>query len=498
MAIGDPNPGWTLDLEAGEPIIITDPNMAMIAETQYGPVDGSNPTSGPNRYTVFVPFHNTTMSMGRAASRWINDNGFTVRTDEHVHLQVSAQVPTIVSLGKSATSATDVTAQDDAVPTTSNGYSMVTAGNAWQDAAGQFVSIAGGHILVRTTGAGTAAAPIAAVLQSDHGVAEVVGGKGATVAAAKKVVISADSGQSIPNTPYDGEHTLSVSKFMGSKVAKSVLTAADVIASGYAIWKALPATSAAAHADTASWEEDPTRSMAKIIVDSAKLVSTLIREADGYAEFSGASKVGVQSSGYASMMGGISASVHGHLSGSVSSLLSASVLGGTASVKGVVYTSIWACKETSVKATFDVKIEGEKGKGSLKGKKKVEVISKEGPAIIQAKNEAQVVSMDKGASLYGKTGFMAGGGSSSGYGVAGGSSGVRIGKVTSFSKFSDVVNKFDSNNVLDFTDSVIKMKKDDSEIVLRSNHLNIGHGSSNHIQITSSNVILDGSKLLLG
>src|SRR4051812_5727370 len=82
----------------------TDPNFLDNIETDTSPPAPAQQTGGPNRLTLYVPYDDTTLSLGEASRDRIKDVGITGRTDNHIHWHVTQGTPTVVSLGEPATS----------------------------------------------------------------------------------------------------------------------------------------------------------------------------------------------------------------------------------------------------------------------------------------------------------------------------------------------------------------------------------------------------------
>src|SRR5580692_4129505 len=141
-------------------------------------------TTDPNRYTIYVPFDHSTLSLGQAGSAWIPDRGITAKTDNHMHWFVvgktSATDNTILTLGSPATAHSVPAHVGGLTSGTIHGYAMVTSGNAWSDAQHQQVIMSReAEVTVRAAGEGTVG------IQADGGKVEVFGKEGVHITSAE-------------------------------------------------------------------------------------------------------------------------------------------------------------------------------------------------------------------------------------------------------------------------------------------------------------------------
>ena len=164
--------------DSGSPLVcpatsfMVDPALTDAVELDHDAPALHSPTAGPNRYTIHVPTETTRLSLGQKSPRWNTDIGITGYTDSHVHFETKAHDSTIVSLGGPATT-TAIPGHDAKVSAKSQGYSMVTAKNAWHEATLQH------HLLSRAEDMSlrTIGGDKRAVIQADHGKVDINGGK---------------------------------------------------------------------------------------------------------------------------------------------------------------------------------------------------------------------------------------------------------------------------------------------------------------------------------
>ena len=163
---------------SGSPLIcsptsfMVDPALTDAVDLAYDKTPLHSPTADPNRYTIHVPTETTRLSLGQKSSRWNTDIGVTGYTDSHIHFETKANDKTIVSLGGPATT-TAIPGHDPRVSAQTQGYSMVTAQNAWHEATLQH------HLLSRAEDMSlrTIGGNKRAVIQADHGKVDINGGE---------------------------------------------------------------------------------------------------------------------------------------------------------------------------------------------------------------------------------------------------------------------------------------------------------------------------------
>ena len=416
----------------------TDPGIVVIAEQDVR-VPNSAPTSDPHRITFLVPTpEDVVFSMGAAGpAERIADIGITGRTKHHIHWVTTTDEPetaesgsakassgssqTLITMGGPATSARTAS-HGGVVATTSRGFAMLTDGRSWLDAKEQFVAVSReGDISLRAAsqvGAGKAVG-----VQSDKGPVEIAGFKSVALASRSSIVISADNAFDTRDHAYgEKKYNMFTSNLVGNKVVKALMTGADLAGTLVAFAATFKKLTTETDPGKPAWKTGPSLDVIKFGVDAAKIVSTIGRELyawagyvdslDGKTDIGSLEKVAIQTSGAASMTGEFSASVYGGLSASLSSPLSASVLGGTAGLKGLAWASIWGGFEASVKGYKDAKLEGEKGKVSVKSKLKAELMSSDDKVVVQGKKDVQLSSTNESAQVYGAKTVYVGAGNS--------------------------------------------------------------------------------------
>lgn len=157
-------------LLANPQTFVIDPVFASSVEIDRDPVAVGQPTTGPNRFTAWIPTEHTVLSLGEASGRWETDHGIDGYTDTHIHFETTKGARTVVSLGGPATKST-LSGYRGAPPVSTHGYSMVTVENAWHDAQQQhYLFSRQEDITLRTRGEGKRA-----VIQAEHGTVDLTG-----------------------------------------------------------------------------------------------------------------------------------------------------------------------------------------------------------------------------------------------------------------------------------------------------------------------------------
>jgi hypothetical protein len=398
----------TTELLATARVRAKDPNILDNIETDLSREAPAAQTTGPNRFTVLVPEGSTVLSLGAPGDLpRTEEPGIRAETNQHVHLRARA-VNTLVRLGAQGSHAIDTLEEA--------GYLVHTDGSAKQESVGSHTILStGSNLLLHSVAtpppppttaptSAPASAPHAAAghgaasyasLQSNHGFVEVVAGNATTVAAKKSVAITADSTLEAESFVHGESYKGNTTTTTGIKIAKGLLNSADLVFSAMSAFNGFSRVMAEARAAKSDFSKVPIQSAAKNLIDLAKLQSSALRLADDFSggHASGASKVAIGSDGYVSIAGEIASSMYGHLSASVSSALSASVLGGTASVKGLTFAGLWAVVEASVKGFKDARLEAERGKAAVRGDQGAELSSERGGVTIRALGHVRLNSI---------------------------------------------------------------------------------------------------------
>ena len=516
----------------------TDPGLVLIAEGDIR-VPNAAPTSDPHRITFLVPTpEDVVFSMGAAGpTERIADIGITGRTKHHIHWVTTTDEPetaasggapassgasqTLISLGGPALSA-KTASHGGVVATTSRGFAMLTDGRAWLDAREQFVAISReGDVGIRAalgTGSGKTIG-----IQSDRGSIEVAGHKSVSIASRSSIVLSADNAFEVKDHPYgEKKYSLFTSNLVGNKVMKAVMAAGDVAGSALAFAATFKKLTTETEPGRPAWKTGPSLDVIKFAVDAAKLVSTIGREVyawagyfdslDGKTDIGSLEKVAIQTTGAASMTGEFSASVYGGVSASLSSPVSASLLGGTAGLKGLAWASIWGGFEASMKGFKDAKVEGERGKVSVKSKLKAELMSSDDKVVVQGKKDVQLSSTNESAHVFGAEKVYVGAGKnaavagvalpgvSAGAGmlIDAGSQTLTIGTITA-SADKLTAPTFNSKNELKIKPNLLRGEIAGSIVYMTPARVGLGIGTTNGVYSTAASTQLRSKgRILLG
>ena len=335
-------------------------------------------------------------------------------------------------------------------------------------------------------------------------------------------MLSADNAFEVKDHPYgEKKYNLFTSNLVGNKVMKAVMAAGDVAGSAVAFAATFKKLTTDTEPGKPAWKTGPSLDVIKFAVDAAKLVSTIGREIyawagyfdslDGKTDIGSLEKVAIQTTGAASMTGEFSASVYGGVSASLSSPVSASLLGGTAGLKGLAWASIWGGFEASMKGFKDAKVEGERGKVSVKSKLKAELMSSDDKVVVQSKKDAQLSSTDESAYVFGAEKVYVGAGKNaavagaSAPGVSAGAGvlidsqqkSVVIGPITAnANKLSSPV--FDKKTQLQVKPSLIKGQTDLATFYLTPQRAWLGRGLDGVRVTAATTEVSSRGRVLLG
>ena len=314
-----------------------------------------------HRYTIVVPDQEkeAILNLGHGDPlRDLVDSGISARAHAHIHLH-TRETASLVALGGPTKVLLHDLADPKKVLENNGGIGAVTNGHIWAEAKGQLnLAAREGQAVLRSHTANVR-------VQADATDTEVAAGHDVVVAAKKNVKIVAESSVD-PNDnaygkPFGGELTEAAAK-IGSKDLTSV---GDIASAALSLGQGMVAVDEdykAKKNQTAQFKND----VAKLLVDAVKLGSTLGRFIASKASPNGQVKIAADT--FASMSGGAAASMYGRLSASVTSLVSASMIGGTASVKGLSWASVWAMLGVSVRTRRGkASLSSDKGTVSIKG-----------------------------------------------------------------------------------------------------------------------------------
>jgi hypothetical protein len=476
---------------------LQDPNVAGTVEVKNRP-KVAQPTSGPQRLTSVVPFDTTVFSLGQKSpdKARINDVGITGRTKHHVHLHTTELPATLVSLGGPASSVPGFALVGGSAPNASQGYLVSTQGVAWQEAAGQHcITSSGGDVIIRAAkGAdppGHATPGRHAILQSDHGYAEVNALEVVSVSGGQKVAITASSGFTPETHGYNVSWAHEAHEDGFKLDQKTIAKCLDIIQSGYGIFTGIKKVVKKIKKGESGWATESAMDVVKILADVAKTAMSINRLATPHEP----GQVKVTAASDASIAGGRSASMFGSQSASVTSTISASVLGGTAGMKGLTYASIWAGLDASVKAFRNVSIESEFAATKISSKSKTEIKAEDGWVGIQGNGSVQISSKTLGVGVYGEDSVWLGAGDA-GYGVLLTANDLTLAKLTGGGKkFKD--SSFDGKQSLALNSEGWTMAFQDSMVNLTSSMATL-KGTAVTIDASSRDLTINGKKIRIG
>ncbi len=471
---------------------LTDPNIETAAHGSASRPAAANPTSGPHRYTIVVPNQggngeNSIVNIGQAAPSRINDTGITGKTKSHVHWHTTeAATMTLVSLGihtNEGFAGLDGT-NWQAVNT---GFMMTTNADSFLDAEGQMYVVSRSNNVVVRAQSGV----VRVLADGGTGNVEVMGKNDVMLGGKHNVYMIADPSAVItPPTPKekitDGWPAASIGKGV-----KEVMTLLDLAGTAQGLWSTIGTQNTISDDNFKSgWINDP-NSTAKFWVDIAKFISTVGRYAAGGA----AGQVKIYADTFAGMSGSVAGSLYGGLSASVTSPVSASLLGGTASVKGLAWTSVWAGMGASLKTLWGkADLKSEYGKAQVSSKQDVAIASKEGGATVKGKKNVSV-SSDGPAAIHGKTTLTALGGPGDGHGIFANSSGIHVGMFTKADDYASPAPK--KPHSMTITSEKLELTFKSGQVVVDDSQVEMV-GKAISVEASSGNVTVKGSKVLLG
>ncbi len=483
-----------IDSLAAALVPLTDPNIETAAHGSASRPAAASPTSGPHRYTIVVPNaggngESSVVNIGQAAPSRINDTGITGRTKSHVHWHTTeAATMTLVSLGihtNEGFAGLDGT-NWQAVNT---GFMMTTNADSFLDAEGQMYIVSRGEDAVLRAQKG-----VLRILADQGGGksnVEVMATNDVMVGGKHNVYVVADPAAVItPPTPKekvtDGWPATTIGKGV-----KEVMTLLDLAGTAQGLFSTIGTQNEISNDNFKSgWINDP-NSTAKFWVDIAKFISTIGRYAGGGA----AGQVKIYADTFAGMSGSVAGSLYGGLSASVTSPVSASLLGGTASVKGLAWTSVWAGMGASLKTLWGkADLKSEYGKAQVSAKKDVAIASKAGATTVKGKTHV-AVSSDGPAAIHGQTKVVALGGPGDGHGMVADSVGMHVGMFTKANDWSDPAPK--KAHSLSISGEKLELKFESSNMIFDDNEI-VATGKAVEVHASSGNVTVKGSKILLG
>ncbi len=482
-------------------IKMVDPVLTGNIETDLSGDATATPTNGPNRYTIYVPSDNATLSLGEAsnANKRINDRGIAGRTDTHIHFQVTDTAPTIVSLGGPVWTGTQDlpdNRHDRDVPVTSFGYSMVTAENAWHDAHKQhYIVSQTKDIVLRTTGP----AGVHNLVQADLGSVVVYGGKAINVGTKGTVTIVADTAVDKENPEYTTDVTGAVHETCNRELEQNWIAYVDnfqkislgligVVATARAGYRA------AKESDVGEvWEIS--MSVAKLAIDFYQVFGWANGEIEKYTGTGKpTSDVNIMAKDSAKILG-TNVTAHGTMGATLSSAFSVDILGPTTGMKALLFAGIWGGFGTSVEALGSVDIGSAFGKVSVEGKGNVELCSNKASVTVVAKKDAQVGAED-GAMLHGGKFVYCGGGGTTGHGLLATKGKLHLGRFTNGTKLGSPTK--DEEKRIYFNDTTIGIRNDKCELQVMKSKVKVEAHSELVLKAKTNNCTVKGKKVLLG
>jgi hypothetical protein len=469
---------------------IVDPELCDELDLKTNP-EPAPQTTDPHRVSFWVPTpDHTLLSLGEAAKAVDRnlDKGIRGRTDTFIGWKVNGTGPgaplTMMILGSPTKEGFKGFGGGDSLGK-NKGFAMVTEGQSWMDAAGQmyFVSRAG-QITVR-------AAVENIRLQADTADVELMARRDVSIGAAHYVRLAANpslvataSGHATPHEPSWSDTDV--------KAQKKWMTFLDLAATAQGLYTSLKKFVKKGKKGKRGWQEDP-NGVAKFLVDGAKAYATYSRLELGKVA---PGQVKIDAETFAGMAGGIAASMYGTQSASVTSLVSASVLGATAGLKGLAWTSVWAGLGLSLKTLAGkADMKSEHGKASVSGAKGVAIASGDEGVEITGKKDAQLNSTDGKAFVHGKNGAYFGCGDEDGFGVNVRAGKLEMGNFTAASTFGSP--SLNSEARLLMTKKATHIKHGDSQLTLSQYVMKVKAIDSVEIK-ASGNASFDGNKILIG
>jgi hypothetical protein len=470
---------------------LVDPKVASMFDANTTPQP--NPQT-PDQHRLSISVLNadkTSFHLGAEQTAG-KDRGIRGLTEHHVHFEVTDETQTFVTLGAPMTEPAHKEQPGKSVALFTHGYAMGTAGSAWHVSHNQQVAMStDDNIIVTSHGAGKSA-----VLHSWKGPVSIAAAQDVSMGTIQNVWIGADPGGVVEATEFGKFYESGPGKWLTNKMAKSLLTLGDFVASMQAVMAKEDAVQKTIKAGKNGWADQPKWSLTKQLVDVGKILSTVLRYADDLDK-STVGKVSITATTYAGLTGDIAASVFGNLSASLSSVVSASVLGGTASVKGLAWSSLWSGMGTSVKSYKNVEVKAEKGELKMQGEKVTEVSCAGGDLKLGAKGNTQLCA-DEQVFVNGKRGVKvtAAEGESLGMIIDPSIGMLYVGEVSKVESLKDATAK---KSVLVFAkDSYTSLSYDTCNTLRMDNEkaelLYDGYG----LTLRSDGSHLDGEKVLLG
>lgn len=410
---------------------IVDPDLISEYMEHAGAPVISEATKDANRYTMYVPYDHTTLSLGNKSTGWINDVGITGRTDNHMHFFVrgvnDVTDNTVVSLGSPATSVSIDEFEAGTVTSMVHGYAMITTGDAWHESQGKhYIVSRAGEVTLRTAGP-----EMGALVQSDSGTVSVLAGGGITIGTSGDITIGAWPGASIPDSRFssmwqlDKEDGWATAKFYASKTATYVGLAAVTAVAAKGLVTFFAPAAAEPIPGVSVWAPSPWFGRIAWAKDAILTLATIAQAAIDWEGTAGSGRLGlakgnvsVQSEKYSGMYSGVASTIYGHVGTYLFSSGTADMIGViSTSMSGCGWASVWGGISASVSALGNTSVVAEYGGAEIRGKKGVTVDATVGGAAVRGNAFAQMSSVIGPASVHGATRAYMAAGFPTGFGV---------------------------------------------------------------------------------
>ncbi len=366
--------GTKLRPKVRDPEISNEPGKAEVKDfAQYKQVLQGKTSFTTHRYTIEVPDEgeHSVLNLGHGdKGRDLPDAGISARTFSHIHLHTqNAESSSMVALGGPTAAKREGLVDPKAALAANKGISAVTNGHLWAEAQEQL------NLASYKNQAVLRAHQKQVRVQADKANVEVGSGESVVVGGAKNVSIVANSDVTTGDNAYGTPFTKELTEKAGLIAGKDLVAVQDIWTACALVWNALSVTDEV-YKKGSTGKEPKKNDVHKSSVDAIKAMSSILRLIAG-KDAGGQVKIAAET--FASMTCMVGASMYGHLSASVSSLLSASVVGGTASLKGIKWASVWARDGLSLRTkTGTASLKSDTGKVGIIAKDEVNVASEAG------------------------------------------------------------------------------------------------------------------------
>jgi hypothetical protein len=410
---------------------IVDPDLSSEYMESAGAPEISEATKDANRYTMYVPYDHTTLSLGNKSTGWINDVGITGRTDNHMHFFVrgvnDVTDNTVVSLGSPATSVSIDEFEAGTVSEMAHGYTMITTGDAWHESQGKhYIVSRAGEVTLRTAGP-----EMGALVQSDTGTVSVLAGGGITIGTSGDITIGAWPQATIPDSRFSSMWQLdktdgwATAKFYASKTATYIgLTVVTAVAAKGLVTFFAPAAPEPIPG-VSVWAPSPWFGRLAWAKDALLTAATIGQALIDWEGTAGSGRLGlakgnvsVQSEKYSGMYSGVASTIYGHVGTYLFSSGTSDMIGViSTSMSGVGWASVWGGISASIGALGNTSVVAEYGGAEIRGKKGVTVDATVGGAAVRGNAFAQMSSVIGPASVHGATRAYVAAGFPTGFGM---------------------------------------------------------------------------------